>query len=79
MKRATIVDGKVVLAEPNHDDPEGTTVATIDIKDQVCTIRLLEEDRSLGRPARYTIDHLGGKWSDAVAGGAGRTVSAMVR
>ena len=59
---ATIADGKVVLAEANHDTPAGTIVATIEIEDRICTLRRFGKDGIPGTAERLQVDHLGAKY-----------------
>jgi hypothetical protein len=58
---ARIDDGKIVLAEARHDMPEGTVVATIEIKDKICTLRRFDKDGVPGTAERLQFDHLGAK------------------
>jgi hypothetical protein len=61
---ATVADGKVVLAEQNHDRPAGTVLATIEIKGRVCTLRRIGEDGAAGPAETLQVDHLGAKFYD---------------
>ncbi len=70
MKHAEVCEGNIVLSEPNHDRPAGTVVASIELKDGLCTIRLTKEDGSLGPAQDYSIDHLGAKCYDEDAFGS---------
>jgi hypothetical protein len=63
--RATVSGGKVILAEPNHDKPAGTVVATVEIKDRMCTLRRIGKDGMPGCSEGYQVDHLGAKYYDA--------------
>jgi len=67
-KRAKVSGGKVILAEPNHNMPAGTVVATIEIKDRICTLRSIEQDGKPGPGAGCQIDHLGAKYFDPQCG-----------
>lgn len=59
LTHATITDGEVVLAEANHDTPAGATVAIVEIKDRICTLRRMDADGVVGTAKRFQIDHLG--------------------
>jgi hypothetical protein len=61
---ATIADGKVVLAEPNHDTPAGTAVATIRVKNHNCTVTLFERGGASKVVYDLDVDHLGAKYVD---------------
>jgi hypothetical protein len=61
LTRATITEGTVVLAEANHDTPAGTIVATVEIKDRICTLTRIGEDGKPGSTERLQVDHLGAK------------------
>jgi hypothetical protein len=62
LTRARITDGKVVLAEVNHDTPAGAIVATVEIKDRICALRRIGDDGKPGPTERLQVDHLGGKF-----------------
>ena len=62
MTGARIADGNVVLTEANHDRPAGTVVATIEIKDGICTLRGFDKDGIPQTAERLQIDHLGAKY-----------------
>jgi hypothetical protein len=62
--RAKISDGQVILVEPNHDKPAGTVVATVEVKDESCTLRRIGEDGTPGTAERMQVDHLGAKYYD---------------
>jgi len=59
MTRATVVDGKVILSEANHDTPAGTVVATIEIRGDVCTVKCVGDEDKPGRVGETLVDHLG--------------------
>lgn len=59
---ATVSDGKITLAEPNHDTPAGTVVATIAVQDDDCTVTLVEEDGTPRVVYELTVDHLGARY-----------------
>jgi hypothetical protein len=62
LKRAKIADGKLVLAEDNHDTRAGTVVGTIEIKGRTCTLRRVGKDGTLGPAETYQVDHLGANY-----------------
>lgn len=62
MTRATIADGKITLAEPNHDRPAGTGVATIQVQEKTCTITLIDENGTTRNVYDLSVDHLGAKY-----------------
>ena len=62
--RAQVSGGKVVLMERNHDRAVGTVVATIEIKDRICTVRRIGKNGTPGPAERYQVDHLGAKYYD---------------
>ena len=64
LTRARIDDGKIVLAEAKHDTPAGAVVATIEIKDGICTLRRLDKDGVPGTAERLQVDHVGAKFHD---------------
>jgi hypothetical protein len=61
-KDATITDGKVVLAEPNHDKPAGTVVATIRVRGRRCTVTRIEPGGISQMACDLDVDHLGAKY-----------------
>lgn len=62
--RAKVSDGRLILLETHHETPAGTVVATIEIKDGMCTFRRIGTDGTPGPAARLYVDHLGAKYYD---------------
>lgn len=61
-EHATIAGGKVVLAEPNHDTPAGTAVATIRVQNHRCTVTMFEPGGASKVTYDLDVDHLGAKY-----------------
>jgi hypothetical protein len=60
-KHAQISDGKLTLLEPNHEQPAGSVLATVEIKAGKCTVRRIKADGTIGDAECYDIDHLGAR------------------
>jgi hypothetical protein len=54
----------VALAEPNHDTPAGSIVATIKIENRVCILQRIGKDGGRQPAERFEVDHLGAKYYD---------------
>lgn len=67
MGRATIADGTVILAEPNHDTPAGTGIATIHVQEKVCTITLIDKNGTPQHFYELSVDHLGAKYFEGAS------------
>ena len=61
---ATVADGKVVLAESNHDTPAGTVIATLRVDGESCTVTQIEEDGQAGETYELVVDHLGAQYTE---------------
>ena len=70
LTRAKVSAGEVALAEPNHDTPAGSIVATIKIENRVCTLQRIGKDGAREPAERLEVDHLGAKYYDAALFGS---------